>query len=161
MSNDFSLIAAKKAKGQQGKVSEKKVAEYLAAIDANVTHFDWNRGYDARAAGGKFQRVAGDFAFYSPVGHGIIEVKEVDHEFRLPYKNFELSQVAKAAKRELAGGDVHVLVYHTPLKRWRRLPIVFFQHRTGTEYSSWDLSEWVLHPSCAAALDIHMRKHTA
>lgn len=144
---------AKKAKGLQGKSSEKMVGNYLADIDSKIQRFDWHRGYDARSAGGKFQRVAGDFSFYSPSAYGIIEVKEVAHATRLPYKNFELSQVAKAAKRELAGGTVIVLIHSTASDLWYPHRISFFQHRTGTTYASWIFSEVPAYSSATAALD--------
>lgn len=144
----FSEIAAKRAKAQQGKTAEKAIAKYLDKVNAAVLAFDWQRGYDARSAGGKFQRVAGDFSFFSPAGHGIIEVKEHDHDFRLPYKNYKLSQVAGAHKRELAGGLVLVITFSTSLDMWRCMPIEFFRHRDETK-GSWDLSTF----DCYAKLE--------
>lgn len=130
-----------KAKGQQGKTAEKVVKDYLFALGLQRQDFDWHRGYDARSAGGKFQRIAGDFSWYKPGAHGIIEVKEVKHkDHRLPYQNFDSSQVGKARIRRLAGGTVHVLVYSSITKTWKCPDIEFFATRPGTEYGSWDLS---------------------
>lgn len=147
----FSEMAARKAKAEQGKTAEAKVGKLLGDIDSRVVDFDWHRGYDARAAGGKFQRVAGDFSFYSPQGHGIFEVKEVALPHRLPYGNFELSQVGKAVKRELAGGLVRVLFYSSVLDTWRILPISLFQHRDKS-VGSWFLEDQWQYPNLQAAL---------
>lgn len=132
-----------KAKGQQGKGAEKLVKDYLASLGEQRQNFDWHRGYDARSAGGKFQRIAGDFSWYKPGAHGIIEVKEVAHkDHRLPYKNFDPSQVAKARVRRLSGGTVHVLVYSSVTKTWKSPDIELFATRPGSAYSSWDLVEY-------------------
>ena len=128
-----------KKKASQGKSAESKVADYLADMDAKHLHFDWHRGYDARSAGGKFQRVAGDYSFYRLEDYGIFEVKEVDHANRLPYKNYEFSKVAKAVKRELAGGRVLVVIYFSKIDAWRWKPISFFQKR-DQNVGSWDFS---------------------
>ena len=135
---EFTDHLAKKAKGSQGKPSETAVQSYLKAKGEADKTFDWHRAYDARAAGGVFQRIAGDFSFYSPGVHGIIEVKETQFDNRLPYKNFEHHQVGKAVVRKLAGGRVLVLIFSTSTKFWRWFPIEFFQHRDSTKgIGSW------------------------
>jgi hypothetical protein len=138
----FGDDAKNKAKGQQGKAAEKLVKDYLQALGEARQNFDWHRGYDARSAGGKFQRIAGDFSWYEPGRHGIIEVKEVAHKHhRLPYQNFDSSQVGKCRIRQLAGGTVEVLVYSSITKTWKCPPLSLFLTRPGAAFGSWDLEE--------------------
>ena len=151
MNTEFSDSRVKKKKAQQGKSAEAEVQAFLKKIDESTVEFDWHRGYDARAAGGKFQRVAGDFSFYWPQGHGIIEVKEIAKGARLPYSNFSESQVGKARKRAMAGGTVIVLIYTKADDVWRRVPIDEFKHRPGPEFGSWDISGYLAFPSVEAA----------
>lgn len=134
----------------RGKKPEDKVRDYLKAYDERTHKFDWHRNYDAKSAGGRFQRQTGDFQFYLPGIHGVIEVKEVNHEYRLPHKNYAAEKVAKVYKRTLAGGAAYVLVYHTPIDKWRVLGLAPFRVREG---GSWDLRGVPLHDSAAAALD--------
>jgi hypothetical protein len=131
-----------KAKGQQGKGAEAIIKAYLGTLHLQRQDFDWHRGYDARSAGGKFQRIAGDFSWYMPGRHGIIEVKEVAHkEHRTPYKNFDESQVAKCRLRRMAGGTVHVLVYSSITETWKNPPLDLFVTRPGPAFGSWTMGE--------------------
>lgn len=134
----------------RGKGPEDKVREYLKDYDSRTHKFDWHRNYDAKSAGGRFQRQTGDFEFYLPGIHGVIEVKEVDHAFRLPHKNVTTESVAKLTKRQLAGGAIYIAIYHTPVKQWRVLGLAPFRVREG---GSWDLSAVRVHPSAKTALD--------
>lgn len=142
--------APKKSAADRGKKPEDEVRKYLKAYDERTHRFDWHRNYDAHTAGGRFQRQTGDFEFYFPDAHGVIEVKQVDHAFRLPHKNYAEEKVAKVYKRMLAGGMAIVLVYHTPIDQWRVTTLTPFRERTG---GSWDLSAWELYPTAKAALD--------
>lgn len=134
----------------RGKSAEAEVKKFLEAYDRKVACFDWERRYDAHSAGGRFQRQTGDFAFYMPNFFGAIEVKEVKHSFRLPHKNFETDQVAKLRKRQMAGGHIIILVYHTEDDLWRMPPFGTFKEREG---GSWDLSKFTTYGSAAEALD--------
>lgn len=135
----------------RGKTAEEKVTAFLKTYGERHQDFDWARNYDAHSAGGRFQRQTGDFQFYKPGLHGVIEAKEVAHDFRLPHKNFEKEKVAKIWKRELAGAAVFVVVYHSTTGLWRLPPFTFFRlARTG---GSWDLTPWPTFKSCIEALD--------
>lgn len=136
--------------GNRGKSAEKEVQKFLEAYDRKVAAFDWERKYDAHSAGGRFQRQTGDFAFYMPGFFGTIEVKEIEHSFRLPRKNFDTDQVAKLRKRQMAGGHIIVLVYHSKDDLWRS---PFFGTFLKCDGASWDLSNIGTYPSAAAALD--------
>lgn len=156
---EFTDLAARKAKGSQGKVSEKKVQEYLQAKGDGDKTFDWHRAYDARSAGGRAQRITGDFSFYRPGEHGVIEVKETQFDNRLPYANYEHHQVAKVVVRKLAGGRSIVLVYCTKTQIWRWFPISFFQHRDMTKgVGSWFFPEGqIVYPDADEILDSFFR----
>jgi hypothetical protein len=132
----------RRARGSRGKVAEKKVREYLEVLGARYASFDFERKYDARSAGGRFPSQAGDFGFYKMVGNGavsgLIEVKEIAHDYRLPNKNFSSDRIARLKKRFLAGQDIIILVYHTEAKLWRCPPFdIFMKDPTA---ASWDLS---------------------
>jgi hypothetical protein len=137
-------------KANQGKGSEKDVQGYLEAYDKKHWAFDWARNYDAHSAGGRFQRQTGDYQFYLPGTHGVIEVKEVKHDYRLPHGNYDNPKVAKVYKRTNAGGIAIVLVLHTTTNLWRMPPFHIFRKREG---GSWDLREFPTYESCDAALD--------
>lgn len=140
---------AKKAAGQRGKLPEKKVRELLERLKAQKAGFDYERKYDARSAGGRFQSQAGDFGFFAHGLHGLIEVKEVDHDFRLPRKNFPDEQRARLRLRELAGGLIIVIIYHTPTKLWRVCRLADFADGT----SSWNLSDIPTFPNVTQAVE--------
>lgn len=135
-----------KAKGQQGKGAEAIIKAYLGTLHLQRQDFDWHRGYDARSAGGKFQRIAGDFSWYMPGKHGIIEVKEVAHKaYLVPYKNFDESQVAKCRLRAMAGGEVSVLIYSSITGKWKNPPLSLFVTRPGPPFGSWSMEAYPEH----------------
>lgn len=138
------------SEANRGKTTEAAVAKYLKAYDAKNQNFDFARNYDSHSAGGRFQRQTGDFQFYGPGVHGVIEAKEVKHDFRVPHSNVDQGQVAKLWKRQLAGGEIIILICHSTTKLWRVVGLDVFRVRTG---GSWDLSNFKTFPSCAAALD--------
>lgn len=126
----------------RGKVAEGKVRAQLKDIESKYLRFTFNRISDAHSAGGKGAvSQPGDFqAFYqNEFGarfNFLIEVKETEHEFRLPHGNFSLDAVARMRKRQLAGTECFILTYHSKSKTWRCIEFDFFVHREG---GSWDL----------------------
>lgn len=142
----------KASTGQRGKYAEAKVREYLEQMNSKHACFAYERIYDARSAGGRgIPARPGDFEFYAPSLHGLIEVKEVEHDYRLPKKNLDKEQIAKLRKREFAGGMIFVLVYHTTLGVWRSVPIQWLHERSAQ--SSWDLREFAPITDAAEALE--------
>jgi hypothetical protein len=125
---------------ERGKAAERDVKKYLQEVSLQYFDFDFDRIYDARSAGGKFPSRPGDFEFYYPGRHGLIEVKEVNHVFRLPEKNFNKRAIARLRKRQLAGGTIVVVVRHSPTGLWREVPLSFFVQRA--DQPSWDLTEF-------------------
>lgn len=136
--------------GVRGKYAESKVRAFLALLNEKYKRFDFSRIYDARSAGGRFPSRPGDFEFYAPGLHGLIEVKEVEHDFRLPAKNLKPEQIAKLRKREWAGGLVMVLIYHATAGGWRRVPVSWLAERAAQP--SWDLSEFPTYGDVQTAL---------
>jgi len=146
--------AKQKALGSKGKGAEEAVKKFLTALSNQVASFEFERVYDARSAGGRFPSRTGDFHFYRAfnyapaVGgpgvketwHGVIEVKEVDHAFRLPAKNFKKGALAKLRKRQWSGGLIVILVKHTPKGLWRLVPFKFLDDRLTDP--SWDLQDF-------------------
>lgn len=137
--------------GQRGKHAEKAVREYLETVNNRIAEFEFERIYDARAAGGRFPARTGDFVLIMPLSYVTLEVKEVDHESRLPKKNFKNDQIARLHKRQLAGGTVEILVFHAPSRTWRAPCLDFFLSRLHD--SSWDLSGFASFVSCGQALE--------
>lgn len=145
--------------GERGKSAEAMAREFLVYLDAIIQAFDFERNYDARSAGGRFQSQVGDFNFYSPERFGSLEVKELAHDYRLPAKNFKKEQIARLAKRELAGGLILVPVYHSKLKRWRLPPFDLF--RDNRDLPSWDLRPYPTYLTLRDALLPYFLKEAA
>ena len=98
---------------------------------------DWERIYDARTAGGKIPKRPGDYSVFAPGLHIWIEVKETQHNSRIDKS--KLTQIPKLTVREMAGGTIIILVYHTKTKKWRAPPFYLFGNNPSA--ASWDLSE--------------------
>jgi len=122
--------------GTRGKYAEEKVKAFLSKLEA--TGPSWHmRLPDARA--GSFTATTGDFIWVYNSNPFMIEVKEVDHNFRLPHANFKPDQVARLRAAAYGGVLPVVLIYFTPLKLWRLVPITVFVDRSVG--GSWDLSK--------------------
>lgn len=152
----------------RGKYAEGKVKAFLEDWKQAVAGFTYNRILDARSSLGAMSNPQpGDFQWFSKtewwivpgVGlaggpgegsdyppytrNGLIEVKEVFHDFRLPHKNFAVDQVGRMKIRQMAGSECIVITCHrVEGKRgaaWRSMPVDFFSERSG---GSWDLSDF-------------------
>jgi len=138
----------------RGRYAENKVREHLKAIEARWSNFTFNRNQDAHAARGAFVAVPGDFQAFKGWSDDagqprhesyILEVKEVAHASRLPYKNYSADKVARIRVRELCNCRCLVLVCHRAGGKifWRAVPQNFFYTRNEqTPSGSWDLSEF-------------------
>ena len=134
--------------GDRGKWGEGKVRAYLTMLQAQQG-FNFMRLPDARA--GSFVKTTADFlvGLKTPYRRDawMLEVKEVNHTFRLPRKNYPQDQRAMVRAWELAGFDSHVVVAFLALKSptyratdlmWRWAPVGYF---TGDDTSSWDMQD--------------------
>ena len=121
----------------RGKVAEDLLKKKFKAIEANDASFTYERIYDARSSMGKMSNPrVGDFALYHRGTNTVVEVKEVQHDYRLPCANFSLDQRARMRKRLLAGSKCYVVVYHSTTKKFRILCLDYF----GTQDAgSWNL----------------------
>ncbi len=124
--------------GTRGKWAEGEVRKYLVAAERGDTAF--YRPPDARA--GSLQAVMADFMTLRKGLLTLIEVKEVEHASRLPYKNFSADKVARMRVWQLAGAEAWVIVCHRvgKVRTWRLLPLdVFIQRDADTPNGSWQL----------------------
>ena len=138
------------AQGDRGKWGEGRVRGYLNDISKTVVA-TFMRLPDARS--GSFQPTTADFLVNCRGQHTMLEVKEVEHDFRLPSKNFKPDQRARLLNWRGLGTNTRVVVAHMTLKEgvpphklracpmWRAVPAVWF----GSEdVPSWDLREFPL-----------------
>lgn len=127
----------------RGKYAEGQVKAMLKKLEASdCAH---HRFPDRRA--GSFATAPADFMFLQSGLLRVLEVKEVDHEYLLPYKNFDPSQVARMRMWQAAGAKAWVVIYFTPAKFYRLLPVDYFLNRplktvTGRPIGSWNLSDF-------------------
>ena len=117
----------------RGKEAEALVKKHLTELSKQA-HTTFYRFPDARA--GSRQTAPADFMLVHAGKLILLEVKEVDHSFRLPHKN--LSQVPSLRRYEMAGAVGIVLVYFKPEKAWRVAPADYFLKVEG---GSWDMRD--------------------
>lgn len=131
----------------RGKKAEADAHEFLKELSGRRAEFDFERLPDARAAMGRFKAMIGDFEFFLPGTHGVIEVKETKHDYRIAKDKLE--QLPRLHKRAMCGGTCIVLVYHSTTKLWRSFLAVDLQ----IGKPSWDLSGYEQFESAKAALE--------
>jgi len=130
------------SQGTRGKWAEGKVRDHLN-IFAQQGNFNFMRLPDARA--GSFVPTTADFLVGYKGQAWMLEVKEVQHEFRLPRYNYPTEQRSRVRMWEMAGFRSLVIVGFLPLKgavyradrlMWRAASLNYF---TGDDTSSWDM----------------------
>lgn len=137
--------------GDRGKRAEGKVRAHLEAF-AQQSSFAFHRMPDARA--GSYQPTLADFLCKSPSGMWLLEVKEVDHLYRLPEKNFSGDKRSRMRMFEAAGAKTLVVVCFTPHRQgysprdqtsaaiWRGASLDYFK----SGLTSWDMRDLSLTP---------------
>ncbi len=135
------------ATANRGKWAEGQVKAWMTKRSDAEAGFWFYRYPDPHA--GSLQSVPADFGALHDGDAFLVEVKEVQHAFRLPAKNFSADKVARMVKFTLAGGEGWVAVCHQPDKVWRLVPISVF---SGERPASWDLRAHPLFESASAAL---------
>lgn len=124
----------------RGKYAEGEVKKFLKKLEAaNCAH---HRFPDAHS--GSMVTAPADFMFMQAGIFRLLEVKEVQHDFRLPYDNFSPDQVARMRMWQAAGAHAWVLVYHKNLKAWRLIPAEWFLNRPKLSASGKPVGSWVL-----------------
>lgn len=125
--------AKKETIGQRGKNAEKEVTSVLEEFN-NLSAFAYERLPDARAAGGRIKAMICDFLVWHATRSILLEVKSVEHDYRLPKANLE--QLPRLNKVEKAGGVGVVLVHFKTIDKWRVARTSFFEYGVP----SWDMS---------------------
>ena len=148
-------VAVKSAKADRGKKAENDVHKALKEWEGAEPHREFNRLIDTRAAGRVVKAAAADFDFYqgptrerTGSEHGLIEVKEIKHAYRLPVKN--VSQLPRLVRRAHCGGYTGILIHHANEKVWRCAPALWLH--SNKEGASWDLRGLPTFPSAKEAL---------
>ena len=137
----------------RGKDAEKLVNSFLLHWQSGSQYREFNRLTDAKAAGRLIGAAPADFEFFihdyeSQKVHGLIEVKETEHEYRLARD--KVPQMPRLRKRSKCGGECLVVVYHSTLKAWR---VMFVDVLADTgDKGSWNLSGQPASRTCAEAL---------
>lgn len=149
---------ARRKLGSRGKSAEVQARKFLEKMSAAHVDFDFQRQYDARTARGRMPSQCGDYVWFYSTRHGVLEVKEVAHDVRLPKANFgestEGTKIPKAfgklRKRMLARGEITVLVHHSTTELWRAIDFRYFlEHQ---DQPSWVLEEFKTYPTVEEAL---------
>lgn len=137
--------------GNQGAYAEGKVRDFLKGWASTHSNFCFNRILDAKSAlGAMANSQPGDFQWFQRMSplitrNGLIEVKSVQHAYRLPHKNFGEDQVGRMRIRQLAGSEPLVLICFRPedgKTRWCCPEFEFFQQRDG---GSWDMRDFEMY----------------
>lgn len=124
----------------RGKYAEGQIKKVLAKY-AERADFAYQKFADTYAG---FRSAAiCDFMILSQGQLTMLEVKEVNHEFRLPKGNISEDQIARIKVWQLAGANAYVAIYFKPLKSWRLVPITFF-NALPAGVGSWVLTEYPL-----------------
>lgn len=137
MGNPYARAKATKDEvGQRGKDAEKEVQKVLDKMNVRHTTFAYIRLPDARAAMGRIKKQLGDFVCCSDSQTIALEVKSVNHAYRLPKAN--LDQLPLLKKFYLAGAECFVLVHFKTTDKWRVVPAYLFE----SDVTSWDFREF-------------------
>ena len=142
------MTLARNAFADRGKKAEDAVHKALAKWAEGYADREFNRLLDTRAAGRIVKSAAADFEIFAPGVHGLVEVKEVAHDYRLARD--KLPQMARLRKREMAGGLCLVVVHHSTIKLWRIATAA--QLAEGGDKGSWNLTDWPTYIDAGAAL---------
>ena len=132
----------------RGKQAEDAVSEALARWAQDRPDREFTRLLDTRAAGRVVKSAAADYEFFTVGQHGLIEVKQTEHEYRL--ERAKVPQLPRMRKRELAGGLCLVLIYHSTLDLWRVAHVRDLM--TFGDKGSWNLTGHLTYRSAAEAL---------
>jgi hypothetical protein len=132
----------------RGKKSEDAMAKFLSEWSSPFK--EANRLVDSKAAGRIIKAAAADFEYFAlDRGHGLIEVKETEHEYRLARD--KVPQLARLRKRANCGGVCLVAVFHSTLQVWRVVDTEYLT-RTGDK-GSWNLSDVPAYTVLATAME--------
>lgn len=137
----------------RGKWAEAEVEKVLTHLNEKYMGFAYDRQPDARSARGAIKAALCDFLWWwkdATTGKvsGLLEVKETKHNYRLTKD--KIDQLPRMRKVRYAGGEGLVLVFHSEIKKWRVVPLEFFD---GPIQPSWDLSNLPVYDTPGEALN--------
>lgn len=136
----------------RGKTAENAVQKFLSRWADGHSTREFNRLVDTKAAGRIIKSSPADFEYFALDGaaptHGLIEVKETEHEYRLARS--KVPQLPRLVKREKAGGRCFVLIFHSTTKVWRCISAAWLQ--AGGDKGSWNVGHHSAHETPEAAL---------
>jgi hypothetical protein len=119
--------------GQRGKTAEKLVQALLDEWNTKCVNFAYTRLADSRAARGMVKAQISDYIVWHKEVSIPLEVKSIEHDYRLPKAN--LDQLPNLKKVELAGAYPLVLVHFKLSDVWRVAPTSYFEFGVP----SWDM----------------------
>lgn len=140
----------KKNFAHRGTYAEDTVGAYLKWWESHDTHHEANRLLDTKAAGRIVKAAKGDFDYFAGSNgtHGLIEVKQTEHDYRL--QRSKVPQLPSLRKREKCGGRCFVVVYHSNLRVWRALTVPYLMDEG--DKGSWNLMALPTFDKCCGAL---------
>lgn len=128
-------MLSRKQLAELGKKAEDQIANRLKALEGlNCYHY---RLPDARAGSRKV--ALADFLVMCKGICTLLEVKEVNHAYRLPSGNFDTGQIARMRRHALAGGQSLVAVFFRPAESWAVADISYFLSEQPA--ASWDMRD--------------------
>lgn len=135
------MVTFKKANpfANRGATAEKAMAKFLDKW-SSAPNREANRLTDTKAAGRIIKAAAADFEYFTPMGHGLIEVKQTEHDYRLARD--KVPQLPRLRKRTHCGGICLIAVYHSTTECWRVVDADYLAS-TGDK-GSWNLT--LIHP---------------
>lgn len=149
----MTLLKTHNSRSNRGAKAEKLTQDFLRKWQEATPHREANRLTDTKAAGRVIKSSAADFEFFcweDRPHHGLIEVKQTEHEYRLA-KN-KVTQLGRLRKRHKCGGLVFVLVFHSTLNQWRCLS-AFELFDENNFQASWDMRHLPLYATPGEALN--------
>lgn len=153
------MVRTKASIGNRGKWAEKQVRDFLEALNNDRLDFAYHRLPDPRAARGVLAAQPSDFM--AQVGDSVagkatfyfIEVKETEHDYRLPYT--KIRQYAILRKWMLAGAMPFVITFHSIIEKWRVMfldELVERREAATGNTASWDLRDFNTYSTLDEAL---------
>jgi hypothetical protein len=99
-----------------------------------------------------FRGSAGDYTYFHTGGHGVIEVKQVAHDFRLPQARTSTPTSSVCIRKRAARRRPSASCWSStpPRSKWRLVPFSFFLERANQP--SWDLTEFKQFESAKAVM---------
>lgn len=149
----MTILKANNTRSNRGAAAEKLTQGFLRKWQEASPYREANRLTDTKAAGRTIKSSAADFEFFcweERPHHGLIEVKQTEHEYRLAKS--KVTQLGRLRKRHKCGGLVFVLVYHSTLSKWRCLS-AFDLFDENNHTASWDMRHLPLYATPGEALN--------